>query len=103
MTFGFPAYHEEYWRPRYELTGDVMFGVAGALGWSIFVHQAGPLGWRWHMGTGLNFWSWGETVIVEPQPDGSFRARSQCALFTQCFDWGRNARNVRRLAEMLQI
>jgi hypothetical protein len=103
VTFGFPAYHEEYWRPRFPLNGDMMFAVAGALGWAISVEQTGPVGWRWKLSTGLNFWSWGETVYVEPQPDSGVRVRSQCALFTQCIDWGRNQRNVRRLAEMLQI
>jgi hypothetical protein len=103
MSFGFPAYHEEYFRPRQLPDGDMMYAVAGALGWSFSVEQIGPVGWRWRLGTSLSFWSWGEVVIVEPQPDNALRVRSNCALFTQCFDWGHNRRNVQRLAEMLQV
>ncbi|MCZ7605968.1 MAG: hypothetical protein M5U25_07775 [Planctomycetota bacterium] len=102
MTFGFPAYHEELWFPRTVPTAELICAIANALGWGYAVENIGPVGWRWRLRAGLNFWSWGEVVLLEPQPDGGLRVRSSCALFTQCIDWGRNARNIRRLAELLQ-
>jgi hypothetical protein len=43
---------------------------------------------------GANFWSWGEFIRVKIDPDGTVRIESKCRLPTQCFDWGKNQRNV---------
>src|SRR5262249_35999652 len=48
------------------------------------------------VGLGISFWSWGETMTVEVRKDSSVRVRSECAFPTQCFDWGKNQRNVNK-------
>jgi hypothetical protein len=43
---------------------------------------------------GVNFWSWGEKVSVEIDRGGTISVESRCRLPTQCFDWGKNQRNI---------
>src|SRR5262245_60026145 len=94
MAFGFPAYAEEV--ARYDCDRDeLMDAVERALddlGWR--GRPAGP--WRLSVGLGISFWSWGETMTVEVRKDSSVRVRSECAFPTQCFDWGKNQRNVNK-------
>ncbi|MBK8205505.1 MAG: hypothetical protein IPK87_01805 [Planctomycetes bacterium] len=103
MTIGFPAFHEEMWRPRWPIDANRVLAASQQLGWSFFVEHYGPVGFRWKLGTGMSFWSWGETVIVEPQPDNTVRVHSSCALVTQFLDFGRNRRNVEKLAETMGV
>jgi len=102
MPFAFPAYHEEYWAPDVLPDRELVLAVAQALNWRLVIEPTGPIGWRWRFEASLNFWSWGEIVILEPQLDNSLYVRSSCVLFTQCFDWGRNKQNVQQLRTMLQ-
>jgi hypothetical protein len=100
MTFGFPAYHaaaQRVDRPR----RDVLRAARAAL------HD---LGWRWMdsdrgvfmAAVGVNFWSCGEQVTVVVADDGEVLVRSQCNLPTQCFDWGKNRRNVNRFLDAIE-
>src|SRR5262249_50644319 len=77
MAFASPAYAEEV--ARYDCDRDDLMDAAeralDVLGWS-----GGPAGpWRLSTGTGISFWSWGETVTVEVRRDSSVHVRSQCA------------------------
>ena len=93
MSFGFPAYSTD--SQRFNLTpGDLVEVIREALQ---------SLGWRYEMPSqnefvarnSLNLWSWGEKISIEVSFDGVVKARSECALPTQCFDWGKNSRNVK--------
>ena len=39
----------------------------------------------------------GQYITITILPSGSIHVRSECSIFTQCFDWGKNKRNVRKL------
>lgn len=92
MAFGFPAY----------FTGGQRFGLGQPALAEVVAETLGALGWPYEPLTPntfaarnrANLWSWGERMSVEVSPDGSVTARSECALPTQCFDWGKNRRNV---------
>ncbi|MGH7132924.1 MAG: hypothetical protein ACREJO_13370 [Phycisphaerales bacterium] len=94
MTFAFPAFHEERIEAPAELTvGDVLAALA-AIGLS---GSASADGATVRSSSGLNMWSWSEKLIVERAGPTTLRVRSECALSTQCVDWGKNARNVRKI------
>jgi len=69
------------------------------------------LGWRpqefaidgWTAVIGLNMCSWGELVRVAWVGPGRLLLRSECRHRSQCFDWGKNRRNVRRLRAMIEL
>ena len=96
MAFGFPAYHEETIDleiPRNEIIS-FLKPIIGSLSWAIIEYTEN------HMKVISN------TTLLEsdPQyititilPSGSTHVRSQCSIFTQCFDWGKNKKNVRKL------
>ncbi len=100
MAFGFPAYHEE--RARYsEPPDELMDAIDAALA---ELHWSGSQSGRWRFtaSTGVSFWSWGEGVTIDLDPeDGELFVRSQCSFPTQCFDWGRNHNNVRKLLDAI--
>lgn len=50
---------------------------------------------------GLNIWSWGERLSCAIDPSGQVHVQSACVLWTQIFDWGKNAKNCRRLLEAI--
>jgi hypothetical protein len=97
MSFGFPAYHTEHvscqLNPsfRYRLDKAVR-----SLGWLIW----GEMNNTMTASTQLNWLSWGERVNVE-YTDQGYTITSRCILFTQCFDWGKNKSNVRKLISKL--
>ena len=95
MSFGFPAY--SIGSQRYNLGQSDLLGVVS--------ESLDRLGWHYEMSSPnrfiasnrVNLWSWGENIVVETSSDGVVTARSECLLITQCFDWGKNRRNVRAL------
>ncbi|MBI2804777.1 MAG: hypothetical protein HYX68_07315 [Planctomycetes bacterium] len=97
MAFGFPAYHTEEIDDLghgAELRDSVIQAIQ-SLGWSIRDKSKRKV----TAATSVNFWSWGERVIVEFFPDGGMSVTSSCALPTQCIDWGKNRANVRKLLD----
>jgi hypothetical protein len=60
------------------------------LGWIPNQVDAG----RWTATTRANLWSWGERVKIERDGPLTLRLRSECRWSAQCFDWGKNARNI---------
>jgi len=93
MAFGFPAYHTE------ELTGtpgpvfrNALLEAIHALRWSVRDETETEI----TASTGVSFWSWGEKILVRLHEHGA-TVTSRCALVTQCFDWGKNRSNVRKL------
>jgi hypothetical protein len=93
MSFGFPAY--SMGSLRFNLGQQDLVGVVsetlGSLGW----RYESPLSNKFFARNSPNPWSWGEKIAIEVSPDGTVTARSECLLVTQCFDWGKNHRNVR--------
>lgn len=93
MAFGFPAYSVS--SQRYNLGQADLRTVVGEslhrLGW----HYEVPEPYKFVARNAANLWSWGEKISVEVSYDGVVTARSECLLVTQCFDWGKNHRNVK--------
>ena len=48
-----------------------------------------------------NFFSWGEVVTVSFITDEVINIKSQCKLPTQVFDWGKNRKNVKKIADFI--
>lgn len=48
-----------------------------------------------------NFLSWGELVTVSFITDEVINIKSQCKLPTQVFDWGKNRKNVNKIADFI--
>lgn len=93
MSFGFPAYSTASRRfdlGRQDLVGVVRESLDG-LGW----RYETPAPDQFVARNSVNLWSWGEKISVEVGGDGTVTARSECLLATQCFDWGKNKRNVK--------
>jgi hypothetical protein len=93
MSFGFPAYSTDSQRFKLrqsDLAGVVMKAL-GNLGWRYETRSPNKLiAW-----TSFSLWSWGEKIGIEVSYDGTVTAKSECLQVTQCFDWGKNRRNVR--------
>ena len=100
MAFGFPAYHTELC----PLAGserqlrEMAYAALSHLGWKIQDDTPEQI---WAQ-AGLNLWSWGERVRIRFLEKGGMEITSQCRLVTQCFDWGRNSQNVKRLLAELE-
>jgi hypothetical protein len=95
MAFGFPAYHTERF-VGLASSGDprgVVLSALNSLSWPAHDQSGNVI----HASSGMNFWSWGESISVEFLPGGELSITSQCALFTQCIDWGKNHSNVQAL------
>ena len=92
MSFGFPAYSTGTRRFKLEHQHliELIDEALKYLGWS----YEQPLPNRFLARTAFGFWSLGERLTVDVDPDGTVTARSECLLPTQCIDWGRNGRNV---------
>jgi hypothetical protein len=99
VAFGFPAYADD--EERYAVpVGELLDAVALAmeeLGWAF--EQTAPATLSARVSTSL--WSWGERVTVRVARDGTVAIRSACRLVTQCFDWGKNRRNVNTFLDRL--
>lgn len=99
MTFGFPA---RFKRDRkldlreHEIT--LAVGLAlDALGW---LHER-PSAGRFVARVPPTLYSWGEVMEVEISAGSGVRAESRCSLPTQCFDWGKNRKNVEKFFAQL--
>lgn len=101
MSFGFPAYHNEV--RRFDASRKELLRAAKRalrqLGWSFGTAGDADL----TASVSVNWLSWGETLTVDVADNGKVRARSRCALPTQCFDWGKNKRNVTRFFKELEL
>ena len=95
MAFGFPAYHTEECplRGSEARLRDAVLDALAHLGWKVKEETATAI----RASTSLSLWSYGERVLIRFRNDGGITATSKCALVTQCFDWGKNKRNVRKL------
>ena len=96
MAFGFPAYHEEEIDleiPRNEIIS-FLKPIIGSLSWSIIEYTEN------HMEVISNtslMASDEENIRITILPSGSIHVRSECEIFTQCFDWGKSKKNVHKL------
>ena len=93
MAFGFPAHHQEDFQIPANLPPAIIWQALQYMGWS----GAGtPDGAQFRVSTGFSWWSWGENVTVFRVAADRISVRSECAMPTQMFDWGRNEANVRK-------
>ena len=71
------------------------------------LHDIGASGVRWpdddlaRASMGFSFWSYGEGLTVEVFDDGEVAVESACSFPLQLVDWGKNARNCRRLLDAI--
>ena len=96
MAFGFPAYHEETIDleiPRNEIIS-FLEPIVGSLSWGIIEYTENHM--QVISNTGL-LESDPQYITITILPSGSTHVRSQCSIFTQCFDWGKNKKNVHKL------
>ena len=100
MGFSFPACHEEaIGIPATPL--DLLIKRAClTLGWDLQATEAME---RWVVKVPMSFPSWGECVTIEVVENSKLRVRSSCSWPLQCFDWGKNATNVRRLKLAFEV
>lgn len=100
MPIGFPAYYTETrklnlnWQQVVQVTARAL----QTLEWSYA--QSAPNIFDAKVRVGM--WSWGEQIRVTIYNDGTLTVRSECALPTQCFDWGKNSRNAQKLFEQIE-
>jgi hypothetical protein len=99
MSIGFPAFSTD--SKRFNLTQEELAALVrdtlDGLGWRYEEAAA----YRFTARISLGIWSWGEKFNVEIAYNGTVVARSECALVTQCFDWGKNASNIRAFFDQL--
>ena len=91
MAFGFPAYHEEVVKNvpanvNLELS---LLNTLRSLGWGPSFDNHGITA-----STGATSKSIGEKILVILTDGGATKVRSECALKTQCTDFGKNKKNV---------
>lgn len=101
MAFGFPAYHEAKIGlniPREEVMG-FMEPIIGSLSWSIREYSQNHM----LISSKVGMKSWGEKIRITILPSGILQIRSECSLPTQCFDWGKNKKNVNRLLVAINL
>ena len=93
MSFGFPAWHTESVSARIPPSfRNLLDKTIRSLGWLIVDETEDSM----TASTGLNILSWGERVTIRHNSLG-YTVSSRCVLVTQCFDWGKNKANVRKL------
>lgn len=95
MTIGFPAYHEESFSITTQEFGsfrDAIRETIAVLSWTIEYETSDEIMAK----TPINLLSFGETVSITFPTAFSIAARSQCAIVTQVFDWGKNKSNVQK-------
>ena len=101
MTFGFPAYHES--ARKFDMRSSVLAAAVENtlrdLGWQF---TRGAAGTHFDVRSGWSIWSyWGEKIRIDIGPGGNMLVRSECASPLQCFDYGRNRKNVERFFDRL--
>ncbi|MEM7347293.1 MAG: hypothetical protein AAF485_23895 [Chloroflexota bacterium] len=97
MTFGFPAYFTdqiEHHKDRETAIESVKTALS-TLSWPIEEELSTQIKAK----TSVNMSSWGEQIVIDYSDNSLLRVTSKCALPTQCFDWGKNKRNVRSFLE----
>lgn len=97
MVAAFPAYHQEHIKPdiKPRALRHVISASFESLGWDYEIVEPDTFVAK----VPFNFSSWGEKFVVLITPDGAMEVCSKCILFTQCFDWGKNERNVYQFLE----
>jgi len=95
MSFGFPAHAEGSWHFEADpaAIAEAVEQALLRLGWDYQQTERG----HWQATIPWNFWSWGEVVELELGADGTLAVRSRCTWVLQCFDWGKNRQNVKRV------
>ncbi len=101
VTFGFPAYHQEDVAFPYPVTHEWVVYACQVSGLGIARWGQGAQGGMWHVAPSASLMSWGETMTIAPLAPNVLRIRSECGLPTQCIDWGKNERNVKKLVQVL--
>lgn len=101
MAFGFPAYHQEDITFPFPVTHDWMVYACQVAGLGVPRWGHGAMGGMWHVSPGVSLMSWGETMTIAPLAPNILRVRSECGMPTQCIDWGKNEKNVRKLVQVL--
>lgn len=101
MAFGFPARHiEEFAAPISDMQFRMQVGPKlNALGWPLYYQGID----RVEVGTLAGMASWGEEVTIEFLPPDRMRVTSKCKMSTQCFDWGKNKKNVETVRRTLGL
>ena len=100
MSFGFPAFHSEevvVVAGNSDIRG-LCHWVLASLGWKI--SEEFNTGIR--VQTTVSLTSWSEVIEIDFLAPDRLRIKSACALPTQCFDWGKNRKNVRRFKEEVE-
>lgn len=103
MTFGFPAYHEDTFDTPLPVTEGWIAHVCGVLGWSFKGRKLDlTQGMAWRIEGPVSIWAFGTNLLVRAVGANRLQVRSECALPTQCVDWGANARNTDRFRDTLR-
>lgn len=99
MAFGFPACAtgRRNHSCRRDLLASAVQEALDGLGWGYETVSPDHLEARVPAG----IWSWGEKLNITISYDGAVTATSECVLATQCFDWGKNQRNVEEFFDQL--
>jgi|TARA_B100000959_G_C14754013_1_gene530433 hypothetical protein len=92
MSFGFPASDTQ----QYNL------GCPSDLLYQAVPMALNQLGWKWHNTTSsiftasasFNLASYGEDITIDITHSPVVTVSSKCTFPLQCFDWGKNAKNV---------
>jgi hypothetical protein len=92
VAIAFPAYHTERFRTAAapEDLRDLILDTIASLGWPLRQDSEEAI----VAAVRFNLWSFGERIEIRTHQDGSVTITSQCAMPTQCFDWGKNESNV---------
>jgi hypothetical protein len=102
-SFGFPAGHFETLEVDSELKDEELIQLVKTAvnDCEFLIEKDGEDTFPFHAKANVSGTSWGEKIIINL--DGrEITARSECAFFAQCFDWGKNKENVVRLLESLE-
>jgi hypothetical protein len=102
MTFGFPAQFSDnrsFSHSQVELSAMVKSALDN-LGWQYKVLSED----EFRVDVAMSPLSWGEKLKIMILPGGMLQIESKCAYPLQCFDWGKNKKNVEKLfAEIKQF
>lgn len=99
MAYGFPAYHEEtldLGKTQHD-SQQLVMETLKLMGIGFSVLSSDTLEGKIPM----TLFTGGDKVKIRVERDGKVWMRSECPLPTQCFDMGRNKRNVRSFFKKL--
>src|SRR5882724_2630206 len=99
MSFGFPAYSngsQTFQVSQHQLI-EITAKALKQLGW----RHSNPFPNSFLVHNTVNIWSWGKKIRIDIADEGTVSVSSKCAVVTQCFDWGKNKRNVEKFFEKL--